>query len=104
MAHDLVTELLQYSSLACFMSIWQLCANLLIPNCLRSNLSYSPLAALELYVNVYNSQKSDVMSELALANVEALADDESVTVECPGGTDECARVLVGNTVHLFYKK
>ncbi|WP_349993911.1 NVEALA domain-containing protein, partial [Phocaeicola massiliensis] len=54
--------------------------------------------------NVYNSQKSDVMSELALANVEALADDESVTVECPGGTDECARVLVGNTVHLFYKK
>ena len=54
--------------------------------------------------NVYNSQKSDVMSDLALANVEALADDESVTVECPGGTDECARVLVGNTVHLFYKK
>ena len=53
--------------------------------------------------NVYNSQKSDVMSELALANVEALADDESVTVECPGGTDECARVLVGNTVHLFSK-
>lgn len=32
------------------MPIWQLCANLLIPNCLRSNLSYSPLAALELYV------------------------------------------------------
>ena len=51
MAHDLVTELLQYSSLACFMSIWQLCANLLIPNCLRSNHPYSPLAALELYVN-----------------------------------------------------
>lgn len=50
MAHDLVTELLQYSSLACFMPIWQLCANLLIPNCLRSNFSYSPLAALELYV------------------------------------------------------
>ena len=32
------------------MPIWQLCTNLLIPNCLRSNLSYSPLAALELYV------------------------------------------------------
>ena len=58
MAHDLVTELLQYSSLACFMSIWQLCANLLIPNCLRSNLSYSPLAALELYVNIVFSMKS----------------------------------------------
>ena len=45
-------RILQYSSLACFMAIWQLCANLLIPNCLRSNLSYSPLAALELYVIV----------------------------------------------------
>ena len=55
MAHDLVTELLQYSSLACFMPIWQLCANLLIPNCLRSNLSYSPLAALVLYVKNPNS-------------------------------------------------
>ena len=55
MAHDLVTELLQYSSLACFMPIWQLCANLLIPNCLRSNLSYSLLSALELYVNKPNS-------------------------------------------------
>ena len=52
MAHDLVTELLQYSSLACFMAIWQLCANLLIPNCLHSNHSCSPLAALELYVNI----------------------------------------------------
>ncbi len=28
---------------------------MLIPNCLRSNLSYSPLAALELYVNYDNS-------------------------------------------------
>lgn len=58
MAHDLVTELLQYSSLACFMPIWQLCANLLIPNCLRSNLSYSPLAALELYVKPANTQSA----------------------------------------------
>ena len=37
------------------MPIWQLCANLLIPNCLRSNLSYSPLAALELYVKQSNA-------------------------------------------------
>lgn len=37
------------------MPIWQLCANLLIPNCLRSNLSYSPLAALELYVKYTNT-------------------------------------------------
>lgn len=39
------------------MPIWQLCANLLIPNCLRSNLSYSPLAALELYVNKVRTKK-----------------------------------------------
>ena len=59
MAHDLVTELLQYSSLACFIPIWQLCANLLIPNCLRSNLSYSPLAALELYVKCDQAKNYD---------------------------------------------
>ena len=29
--------------------------------------------------NVYNAQKSDVMSDLALTNVEALASDESST-------------------------
>ena len=64
MAHDLVTELLQYSSLACFMAIWQLCANLLIPNCLRSNLSYSPLAALELYVK--KAKAKDVSSYILI--------------------------------------
>ena len=64
MAHDLVTELLQYSSLACFMPIWQLCANLLIPNCLRSNLSYSPLAALELYVK--NTQANLISYQLLI--------------------------------------
>ena len=36
----------------------QLCAILLIPNCLRSNLSYSPLVALELYVKTTNSAES----------------------------------------------
>ena len=39
------------------MAIWQLCANLLIPNYLRSNLSYSPLAALELNV-IINKKKA----------------------------------------------
>ena len=69
MAHDLVTELLQYSSLACFMPIWQLCANLLIPNCLRSNLSYSPLAALELYVNMRKSKILMIKREDGLMTV-----------------------------------
>ena len=66
MAHDLVTELLQYSSLACFMPIWQLCANLHIPNCLRSNLSYSPLAALELYVNESKQEELDIYDTILL--------------------------------------
>ena len=64
--HDLVTELLQYSSLACLMPIWQLCANLLIPNCLRSNLSYSPLAALELYVNESKQEELDIYDTILL--------------------------------------
>lgn len=46
------------------MPIWQLCANLLIPNCLRSNLSYSPLAALELYVNKSNSTLRKTLGSL----------------------------------------
>ena len=37
--------------------------------------------------NVYNSQKSDVMSELALANVEALANDVESGDDFTNGTD-----------------
>ena len=43
--------------------------------------------------NVYNSQKSDVMSELALANVEALADDA-----------ESEQVFTTNYSSIFYKQ
>ena len=43
--------------------------------------------------NVYNSQKSDVMSELALANVEALADDA-----------ESGEVFTTNYSSIFYKQ
>jgi len=53
------------------MPIWQLCANLLIPNCLRSNLSYSPLAALELYVNIHISK--NYMDELRLPELASMA-------------------------------
>lgn len=82
MAHDLVTELLQYSSLACFMPIWQLCANLLIPNCLRFNLSYSPLAALELYVNPTYSDN------FPTTNIEALACGTPIVTYNTGGSPE----------------
>ena len=53
------------------MPIWQLCANLLIPNCLRSNLSYSPLAALELYVK--NTISKNYMDELRLPELASMA-------------------------------
>lgn len=57
------------------MPIWQLCANLLIPNCLRSNLSYSPLAALELYVKLnnplhYNSELQEKFSSMLLQGLQ----------------------------------
>lgn len=53
---------------------------------------------------VYTSQQKVEMSDLVMANVEALAQSEgSVTVECPGGKVECARVIMGNEVHLYYK-
>ena len=52
------------------MPIWQLCANLLIPNCLRSNLSYAPLAALELYVNNYICQIEEVKTNKDFPTVE----------------------------------
>lgn len=64
------------------MPIWQLCANLLIPNCLRPNLSYSPLAALELYVNSLNA-KSFVLKKLL--NDEMASnhkDSESLNQKC----------------------
>ena len=43
---------------------------------LYCNTKTSPLRLMIAGFNVYNSQKSDVMSELALANVEALAESE----------------------------
>lgn len=61
------------------MEIWQLCANLLIPNCLRSNLSYSPLAALELYVN---NSKALMFLEKALAIYRStLGEEDNSTKE-----------------------
>lgn len=33
-------------------------------------------------INVFNAQKSETLSDVALANVEALAQNENETVEC----------------------
>ena len=47
--------------------------------------------------NVYNSQKSDAMSELALANVEALARGEDSA--CPNGCVDNGDGCSCNGVH-----
>jgi hypothetical protein len=56
--------------------------------------------------NVYNSQKSDVMSDLALANVEALADDgETLTpTECPGGRHLCQWIIYPGGSVTYYDR
>ena len=43
-------------------------------------------------INVFNAQKSVQLSEIALANVEALADSESNKMDfwCCGNTGDCA--------------
>ena len=51
--------------------------------------------------NVYNSQKSDVMSELALANVEALANDVESGDDFTNGTD-CVAVWEDYTCYGGY--
>ena len=54
--------------------------------------------------NVSQSKNEMALTDVALANVEALAGDEQTpTYECPGGTVECVRVNVGNEVNIFYK-
>ena len=40
-------------------------------------------------MNVYNAQQSDVMSDLALANVEALAGGETASPDCPSSGNGC---------------
>ena len=41
-------------------------------------------------INVFNAQKSETLSDVALANVEALADGEMQPTNCPGGRHLCA--------------
>ena len=55
---------------------------------------------------VNKSMSNDAsLSDLALSNVEALADGESGgSFDCPGGRKECVRVTRGNEVHIFYEQ
>ena len=43
-------------------------------------------------INVFNSQKSEVLSDVAMANVEALASSEIQPIYCPGGRHLCAHI------------
>jgi len=56
---------------------------------------------------VHKSMKSDAnLSDLALSNVEALAQSEGATsYDCPRGSIECLRVYDSstNTTYIFYK-
>ncbi|MDR1341133.1 MAG: NVEALA domain-containing protein [Prevotellaceae bacterium] len=63
-------------------------------------LSISAVSALNMN---YNSQKSD-LSDLSLANVEALADEGTPSYNCPGTEVECVRITTTpGAVHIFYK-
>ena len=51
---------------------------------------------------IYANQKTDSMSELMLANVEALADDSEITpTYCPGGRHLCQWIIdsLGSTTY-----
>lgn len=50
----------------------------------------------------YSQSKS--LSSVLLQNVEALANDEVVHVDCPGGDSECAVIDAGSLTITFYKK
>ena len=45
-------------------------------------------------INVFNAQKSDVLSDTVLANVEALAELESGRVDCEPNGLECSMVVI----------
>lgn len=54
-------------------------------------------------MTVNTSNLDNTVSDLHLANIEAISRSQEAPVKvCPGGPTECDRVLVGNTVHIFY--
>ncbi|MDR1339642.1 MAG: NVEALA domain-containing protein [Prevotellaceae bacterium] len=53
--------------------------------------------------NFSQSRSEAALSDVALANLEALAEDETPMHNCSHGGTECVRVAVGNEVHIFYK-
>ncbi|MFG6426716.1 hypothetical protein [Lepagella muris] len=45
------------------------------------------------------------VSDLELANIEALSETDTSVTECPpGGYTECHRILAGNVIYIFNRK
>jgi hypothetical protein len=55
--------------------------------------------------NVSLGSRGEYLNDLALANVEALAEGEAVDVDCPGGPGDCAKINgPGGFTYKFYKQ
>ena len=50
------------------------------------------------------SELSSFANLSALSSVSAQGENETPYYECPGGTKECVRVAMGNTVYIFHKE
>lgn len=63
------------------------------------------LITLTSIVNLQYSQRSD-NSKVSLKNIVAVANAESDTYNCPGGSPECLRIDLGNNKGsiVYYKK
>jgi hypothetical protein len=55
--------------------------------------------AFALHTNNFNNAVSD----LELANIEALSQSDVAVIECNRGQKDCVRVLIGNEIHIFTK-
>lgn len=59
-------------------------------------------------INVFNAQKSEVLSDIVLANVEALADkseadnggDGNTTIYCCGNWGACMVLMIRSSSHI----
>jgi len=68
--------------------------------------NFSAILGISIFVVAMTANTNNfgkAVSDLQLANIEAISQSKEAPVkECPGGPTECDRVLVGNTLHIFY--
>ena len=53
---------------------------------------------------VFESGKTGNVNLSALSSVSAQGENTTPYHECPGGTEECVRVGMGNKVYIFHKE